>query len=105
MATLQLYDGCGCLIEEWKYEHAWPQTVDFGDLEMNNSEFVTADVTLRYDRAYITSPVSLTPLNFDTVIQTCPIGSCPEVPSVVCPEPCPSVTTFAAVEPEFSMLW
>ncbi len=52
-ATLDLYDGCGTLIEQWKFEGIWPQGVEFGDLDMSSSELVTLELTLRYDRAYI----------------------------------------------------
>ena len=52
-ATLELYDGCGGKIEEWTYENAWFQSIDFGDLDMGDSEVLTVDLSLRYDRAYI----------------------------------------------------
>jgi len=52
-ATLELYDGCGNTLEEWIFENAWPQGVEFGELDMGSSDLVTADITLRYDRAYI----------------------------------------------------
>lgn len=51
-ATLELYDGCGQIMETWVFENAWPQSVDFGDLDMSSTEIVTVDITLRYDRAY-----------------------------------------------------
>lgn len=50
---LCLYEGCGKVSEKWKFENCWPQSVNFGDLDMSNSEIVTVDITLRYDRAYI----------------------------------------------------
>jgi hypothetical protein len=52
-ATLELYDGCGEVMEKWTYENCWPQAVEFGDLDMGSSEIVTCDITLRYARAYI----------------------------------------------------
>jgi hypothetical protein len=52
-AILELYDGCGTIIERWIYEQAWPQVADFGDLDMGNSDVVTCDLTLRYARAFI----------------------------------------------------
>lgn len=52
-AFLELYDGCGCIIEKWKYETIWPQSIDFGELDMFSSEVVTCEIVLRYDRAYI----------------------------------------------------
>ena len=51
--SLELYDGCGNVIETWVYENAWPQIIEFGELDMGSSEFVTIDLTLNYDRAYI----------------------------------------------------
>lgn len=50
---LELYDGCGVLIEAWVYQNAWPQSVNFMDLDMANSEYLTCDITLRYVRAYV----------------------------------------------------
>lgn len=52
-ATLELYDGCGKVIETWIYENVWPQNAEFGELDMQSSEYLTCDLTLRYDRAYI----------------------------------------------------
>jgi hypothetical protein len=52
-ASLILFDGCGNKIERWIFENVWPQSVEFGELDMQSSEVVTVDVTLRYDRAYI----------------------------------------------------
>lgn len=52
-AKLDLYDGCGTIIETWIYEDAWPQVAEFGELDMSSSEIVTCDLTLRYARAYV----------------------------------------------------
>lgn len=52
-ARLELYDGCGDTLESWVYENAWPQDVNFGELDMGSSEYVTCDIVLRYDRAYL----------------------------------------------------
>lgn len=52
-AKLELYDGCGCILETWVYENIWPQTVEFGELDMTTSDLIVCEVTLRYDRAYI----------------------------------------------------
>lgn len=57
-AYLDLYDGCGNVIESWVYKEAWPQSVEFGELDMGNSEVLTCDLTLRYNRAYITTQCS-----------------------------------------------
>lgn len=52
-AFLRLYDGCGEVIESWVYENVWPQSVEFGDLDMMSSDLLLCEITLRYDRAYI----------------------------------------------------
>jgi len=94
IATLELFDGCGELLEVWTIEHAWPQNADFGDLEMNNSEIVTVDVNLRYDRAYITCPTTETPISFITDATD------------ACPTPICSLINFQAVDaPDFSLVW
>jgi len=50
--TLEMYDGCGMLCEKWTFENAWPQVIEWGDLDMADSSVLTIDITLRYDRAY-----------------------------------------------------
>lgn len=50
---LELYDGCGNTIEKWIYENAWPNAIEWGELDMGNNEYTTMDLTLRYDRAFI----------------------------------------------------
>lgn len=52
-ANLELYDGCGKMIEKWVYEDIWPQSMDFQDLDMGSSEIMLCDLTLRYARACI----------------------------------------------------
>ena len=52
-ATLVMYGGCGDILEIWTFENAYPQNVEWGDLDMASSEVVMVDVTLRYDRAYL----------------------------------------------------
>jgi hypothetical protein len=61
-AQLLLLDGCGNIVESWTLEHCYPENVDFGELDMSNMEIITADVTLRYDRAFQTFPVEPHPL-------------------------------------------
>lgn len=55
---LEMYDGCGDLLEKWVFENIWVQSIEFGDLDMSSSEIVVCDMTLRYDRAYVTPPNS-----------------------------------------------
>lgn len=52
-ASLDLFDGCGSLVETWVYEDAWPQAIDFQSLDMGDSNILTIDLTLRYMRAYV----------------------------------------------------
>ncbi len=51
--TLTMFDGCGNTVETWTFENAWPQVVEWGELDMAEASVVTMDITLRYDRAYI----------------------------------------------------
>lgn len=53
-ATLEMYDGCGGVVEAWVFENIWPNNIEWGELSMDDSNYVTIDLTLRYDRAYIT---------------------------------------------------
>ena len=50
---LELYDGCGNLIESWTFEEAWPSQVNFQNLEMGSNDILLIEITLRYARAYI----------------------------------------------------
>ena len=51
--TLQLFDGCGEIVERWIYDDCWPQSVNFQSLDMTQNGLVMCDITLRYARAYI----------------------------------------------------
>jgi len=50
-ATLTMFDGCGTGLEEWTLSHAWPQAINFGELDYSSSEEATVEVTLRYASA------------------------------------------------------
>jgi len=50
---LELYSGCGDTLERWFFENAWPSQINWGELDMSNSEVVTCEITLKYDRAYL----------------------------------------------------
>jgi len=56
LCELELYDGCGNVVETWVYQNAWPQSINFGDLDMGSGDILTCDITLRYVRAYIKQP-------------------------------------------------
>lgn len=53
-ARLEMYDGCGNVVEKWWFKNAWPNNIEWGDLDMQNSDYVTVELTLRYDRAWVT---------------------------------------------------
>jgi len=40
LVTLKLYDGCGAVVEQWILADAWPQAINFGDLDMSSSDTV-----------------------------------------------------------------
>lgn len=47
---LKLVDGEGNVIEQWKAIGAWPQSVNFGDLDFASNDPVRIELTLRCDR-------------------------------------------------------
>jgi hypothetical protein len=49
---LELYDGCGEIIEKWIFENMYPETIEFGELDHSDSNIIYVDISLRYDRAY-----------------------------------------------------
>jgi hypothetical protein len=50
---LEMYDGCGNVLERWIFMNVWPNNIEWGDLDMQNSDYVTVELTLRYDRAWV----------------------------------------------------
>jgi hypothetical protein len=46
--VLNMWDGCGVLLETWYLQHMWPTSIDFGDLDYGSSDIATTDLTLRY---------------------------------------------------------
>lgn len=104
---LEHYNGCGEVVERWIYEHPWPNNVEFGTLDMGDSQVATCSLTLRYDRAYIDFPTNQTTLAFDCVL---PI-SCTDIPQSplisstgICAEPVISFTPIEmAMSPSFGM--
>jgi len=47
-AIINMWDGCGGLLETWTLRDVWPTSVNFGDLDYANSEEATIELTLRY---------------------------------------------------------
>lgn len=52
-AYLNMYDGAGCLVEAWQFDNAWPQDINFNEVDYSSNDVMSIDITLRYDRAYI----------------------------------------------------
>ena len=52
-AKLELYDGCGEIIETWVFENIGIENAEFGELDHSEAGIVFIDLTLRYDRAYL----------------------------------------------------
>lgn len=46
--VLNMYDGCGTLLESWILQHMWPSGINFGDLDYSSSDEATIELTLRY---------------------------------------------------------
>lgn len=64
-----LYDGCGFPLEGWLLKNMWPQSINFGELDMSSSEECTVELTLRY------SNVQYKNYCFGS-IEKCPCTSC-----------------------------
>lgn len=45
---INMYDGCGVLLETWQLQHMFPTAVNFGDLDYATSDFAEIELTLRY---------------------------------------------------------
>ena len=52
-ATLTMLDGCGNTIESWKFENAYPEDINFDELDMSSNDIVSISLSLKYDRAYL----------------------------------------------------
>lgn len=46
--TLNMFDGCGTLLESWTLSHMFPTNVNFGDLDYQSSDPAEISLTLRY---------------------------------------------------------
>lgn len=46
--TLNLFDGCGNVLETWVLNDMWPTAMNFGELDYSSSEESTIELTLRY---------------------------------------------------------
>lgn len=46
--VINMYDGCGNMLEQWQLQHVWPTNVNWGDLSYEDSGFAEISLTLRY---------------------------------------------------------
>jgi hypothetical protein len=46
--ALNMYDGCGTLLEGWELQHMFPTSIEFGELDYESSEISEIQLTLRY---------------------------------------------------------
>ena len=42
----------GDILEQWIYENVYPSEINWGELDMDSSDVVVVEMTLRFDRAY-----------------------------------------------------
>lgn len=47
-AELEMYDGCGTLMEQWTLYSCWIQSINFGDLDYSSTEEATIELQIRY---------------------------------------------------------
>jgi len=95
--SLVLFNGCGDILEQWIYEHAWPQSVEFGDLDMQSSDVCTVDLTLKYHRAYIDVPSAIPSISWPEEIS--PFACGVSQVSWTSPVSVISMTSMMMVEP------
>lgn len=53
--NLDLLDGCGVEIERWNLFDAWPEAINFGELDHSSTEEVTIEITFRYSKFQYTN--------------------------------------------------
>lgn len=49
-ATIRVFDGCGGEVENWVLTDAWPQAINFGDLDYASSDTLDIELTMRYSQ-------------------------------------------------------
>lgn len=64
-AILNMYDGCGQLLETWQMTDVWPTGINFGEVDYSSSDICEIELTLRY------SNVTYTPVCPHFAIQSC----------------------------------
>jgi len=63
---LSMLDGCGTFMETWTLGSLWPQSINWGDLDMASSEEATIDVTFRYSEVFHSSTCGPSPIGVCT---------------------------------------
>lgn len=53
--TLTMFDGCGKELEKWQLFGCFPTSINFGDLDYSSSDEATIELTIRFDKAKMTS--------------------------------------------------
>lgn len=66
-ALLTMLDPLGVPVEIWTLFGAWPQAINFQDLDMSSSEQANIEVTIRYDRCAVVFVNNLNPNSADGV--------------------------------------
>ena len=52
VAVISAWDGCGEELERWTIRDAWPESIDFGDMDYSSSDEMNVELTLRYSDVY-----------------------------------------------------
>jgi hypothetical protein len=77
--VLNMFDGCGTLLEGWEMQHMFPTSINFGDVDYSSSDIATIELTLRFS---------------DVIYRS----YCPEFTPESCCTPCGSASTQAGLE-------
>lgn len=78
IGVLNMYDGCGTLLEQWQLYNMFPKAINWGELDYESSEISTVELTLRYSEVRYKS-------------------FCPEFTPVGCCTPCGNNPNSAAL--------
>ncbi len=78
IGVLNMYDGCGTLLEQWQLLNMFPKSINWGELGYEDTEISTVDLTVRYSEVRYRSYCP------DFVPSSCctPCGTAPVVPAL-----------------------
>lgn len=48
IGKLKMYSGCGDPLETWTLLNCWPESINFGDVDMSSSDASNIELTIRY---------------------------------------------------------